>query len=299
MDHPERPLFALALRIGGALSFATMALLIKLAGESGVSLPEIMFWRQFLTIPLILCFLGLTGGLHRLRTRRLGMHATRSMVGMLGMVCNFTAVLMLPLAESTTLGFTTPLFATIVAALLLREHVGPWRWTAVALGFAGVLVIAQPGHAPISLLGGAAGLAAALLTALISFLIRDMGRTEEPLRIVFYFSLFGSAMMAVLLPFYMSAHSPWQWLLLAATGLCGMAGQLFVTASLRHGAVVSVIVMDYTSLLWATFYGWLVWDYLPTAATWLGAPLIVGAGILIAWREHVLGKARRLEAARS
>ncbi len=288
----QRPTYALFLRLGAALSFATMAMLIKQAGESGISLPEIMFWRQFLTVPLVIGYLLIIGQLARLKTQRIGMHATRAGIGMVGMVLNFSAVLLLPLAESTTLGFTTPLFAVVLAALVFREHVGPWRWMAVALGFAGVLVIAQPGQVPVSMPGALAGLGSALMTALISFHIRGMSRTEEPLRIVFYFSLFGAAMMSVMLPFYVSAHDPKQWLLLAGIGVMGMCGQLFVTGSLRHGPIASVLIMDYTSLIWATAYGWLIWDHLPPAATWLGAPLIVGAGILVAWREHMLGKER-------
>ncbi|MEO6717943.1 MAG: DMT family transporter [Novosphingobium sp.] len=290
MDHPQRPIFALGVRIAGAASFATMALLIKLAGTSGVSLPEIMFWRQFLTVPLVLVYLAIRGELGRLKTDKPRTHALRSVVGMIGMVCNFTAVLLLPLAESTTLGFTTPLFVVIIVALVLREFVGPWRWTAVVFGFAGVVIIAQPGHGQIPLFGGMIALASALLTAMVSFLIRDMGRTEEPVTIVFYFSLFGSALIFVLQPFYMTAHSPWQWLLLLAIGATGLGGQLGVTASLRHGAVASVVVMDYTSLIWATLYGWLVWDHLPPATTWLGAPLIILAGTVIAWREHRLAR---------
>ena len=265
-----------------------MAMLIKLAGEAGISLPEILFWRQFLTVPLVLGFLALTGGLARLKTQKLGSHAKRSVIGMVGMVCNFIGLLLLPLAEATTLGFTTPLFVVIIAGLLFREHIGPWRLTAVALGFAGVIVIAQPGSAPISALGAAATLSSALTTAIVSFLIRDMSRTEEPMRIVFYFALVGSIMLLPLLPFYMAPHSGWHWLLMMAIGLFGMSGQLFVTASLRHGAIASVVVMDYTSLIWATGFGWLVWDHLPPMTTWLGAPLIVAAGLVIAWREHRL-----------
>ncbi len=178
----------------------------------------------------------------------------------------------------------------IIAALVLREHVGVWRWSAVAMGFAGVIIIAQPGGAPIPLLGASAALAWALATAIVSFLIRGMASTEEPIRIVFYFSLFGTAMVAPFLPFYMSAHDSRQWLLLGGIGVCGMLGQLCVTSALRLGAIASVVVMDYTSLIWATAYGWLVWGYLPTTATWLGAPLIVAAGIVIAWREHWLAR---------
>lgn len=268
-----------------------MLMMVKLAGESGVALPEIMFWRQFLTVPVVLGLLAATGQLSRLKTDRIGAHAGRTLSGMTGMVCNFGATILLPLAVATTLGFTTPLFAVILTALVLRERVGPWRWTAVVLGFAGVLVIAQPGQEPIDLLGAALGLAAGFLVAVISFQIRDLGRTEEPIRVVFYFALFGSALTALALPFYMTAHDPYQWLLLLGCGLTGMIGQFFLTASLRHGAVATVIVMDYLALLWATLYGWAFWDHLPTAATWFGAPLIIAAGVLITWREHRLAKA--------
>jgi drug/metabolite transporter (DMT)-like permease len=287
----QRPLLALAFRIGSISFLATLLALVKLAGESGVALPEIMFWRQFVTVPLVIAMLAATGQLHRLKTTRIGSHAGRALSGMAGMVCNFGATILLPLAVATTLGFTTPLFAVILTALVLREHVGPWRWTAVVLGFAGVVVIAQPGNEPINLLGGALGLLAGFLVAVISFQIRDLARTEEPIRVVFYFALFGSGLMALALPFYMTAHSAYQWLLLLGCGVCGLIGQLFLTASLRHGAVATVIVMDYLALLWATLYGWAFWDHLPSTATWFGAPLIIAAGVLITWREHRLAKA--------
>ena len=272
--------------------FATLLMLVKLAGESGVALPEIMFWRQAVTVPLILGWLWWTSGLHRLRTQRIGSHARRAGVGMFNMIFNFGAAILLPLAESTTLGFTTPLFAVVLAALVLREHVGPWRWAAVALGFAGVVVIAQPGggHEPISMMGAAAGLIAAFFIAVINYQIRDLGRTEEPISIVFYFAAFGAPMAALALPFVMTAHSAQQWLLLIGIGTIGTFAQVLLAASLRYGAVASVIVMDYTALIWATLYGWLIWDRIPPVATWFGAPLIVAAGLLIAWREHRLAR---------
>ena len=286
----QRPLLALAFRIGSVSFLSALLMLVKLAGEAGVALPEIMFWRQFLTVPLVLALLAATGQLQRLKTQRLGSHARRAMSGMTGMVCNFGAFILLPLSVATTLGFTTPLFAVILAALFLRDRVGPWRWAAVVLGFVGVVVIAQPGQASFPPLGTALGLLSGLLVAAISFQVKDLARTEEPIRVVFYFALFGSMLMALALPFYASAHSAYQWLLLIGCGLTGLIGQLFLTASLRHGAVATVIVMDYLALIWATLYGWAIWDHLPTAATWLGAPLIIAAGLLITWREHRLAK---------
>jgi drug/metabolite transporter (DMT)-like permease len=261
-------------------------MLVKYAAESGVALPEIMFWRQAVSVPILLGFLALTGGLDRLRTARLGSHARRAGLGMFNMVFNFGATILLPLAESTVLGFTSPLFAVMLGALVWREHIGPYRWLAVALGFAGVLVIAQPTGVPVSTLGVAFALLTAFFLSVINYQIRDLGRTEDPITIAFYFAAFGTPMAALALPFFSTPHSSWQWIVLIAIGTIGTLAQCVLAASLRFGAVASIIVMDYTQLIWATLYGWLVWRHVPPATTWLGAPLILAAGLVIAWREH-------------
>lgn len=294
MEAVQKPILALALRLLAACLFATMALVIKLASEAGASLPEIMFWRQAVAVPLLLGWLGARGKLGELGTARLGSHAGRALLGTVCMVCNFGSIILLPLALATTLGFAAPLFAVLLAAAVWRQHVGVWRWSAVLLGFAGVLVIVQPGSAAIAPLGAAAGLTAALLVALLNFLIRDLGRTEPPLRTVFYFALFGALLLAPLQPFVAEPHHAGTWLLLTGIGLLGTAGQFCLTASLRHGAVASVIAMDYSALLWASLFGWLAWDHFPTLAFWLGAPIIVAAGLTIVWREHLGDRQPRL-----
>ncbi len=269
---------------------ATMFMLAKYASQTGVSLPEIMFWRQVVTLPMLGGWLLLSGSLHRLKTQRLGAHAVRAGVGMIGMVTNFGAAILLPLAQATTLSFTTPIFAVLIAVLVFREKVGPWRWLAVILGFAGVVIVAQPGHMPASALGTAAGVAAGLMVAIISFQIRDLARTEDPISVVFYFALFGTMMAALALPFFTTPHTAFQWLLLLALGVVGTLAQLLMTAALRYGAVATIIVMDYTALIWSTLYGWLIWHQLPPSTTWIGAPAILGAGAIIAWREHRAGR---------
>ena len=267
---------------------ATLLMLVKYTAQSGVALAEILFWRQALIIPIVLAWLGWRRQVSRLRTKRLPIHARRAVIGIIGMVLNFGAVTLLPLAEATTLGFTAPIFAVILSALLLRESVGPVRWLAVALGFAGVVIITQPGHSTIAPLGAAVGLAAGFMVALINIQLRDLARTDEPLSIVFWFAALSTPFLALTLPIVMTQHSFQQWTLLMAIGVIGGAGQLLLTASLRFGQVASVIVMDYSALIWATLFGWLVWDHLPPVATWLGAPAIIAAGIVIAWREHTL-----------
>lgn len=269
-----------------------MFLLVKLASESGVHVLEIAFWRQAVAPLPLLAWLMLRGELGQLRTRRLSGHFARALVGNSNMAILFLAATLLPLAESITLGFTTPLFAVIIAAMVLGERIGPWRWTAVLAGFAGIVVITQPGSEVVNPLGTSLALFAAVLVAIINFQIRSLGRTESAVSIVFYFGLFGTVIMGIAMPFVMTAHSGQQWLLLLSMGAAGTIGQLLMTASLRMASVASVIVMDYSSLIWATVLGWLAWNQLPSTNTWLGAPLIIGAGLLIAWREHRLARNR-------
>ena len=289
-DQNQRPILALVIRLGAAFVLSVMLVLAKLANESGVHLLEILFWRQLPTVPMIGLWLAVTGGIARLRTARIGKHGLRALYGLVGMILNFGAVTLLPLAEATTINFTTAFWAVILSALILHERVGRWRWTAVVLGFVGVLIITRPGDGHIPLLGALVGLGAAFMIALISIQIRDLARTDEPLSIVFWFSAFSIPVLAVVMPFVGESHTSYQWALLGGLGAFGLLGQLLLTASLRYGAVASVIVMDYSALIWATLFGWAVFDLLPPATTWIGAPLIVGAGLIIAWREHTLGK---------
>ncbi len=284
----QRPMLALGLRLLAVAVLATLMMLVKYTAGTGVRLPEILFWRQVPSVLLIFAWLAMRGEIDRLRTRRLGSHARRAMLGLTGMFFTFGAPLLLPLAVSTTLGFTTPIFAVILSALLLRERVGPVRWLAVALGFAGVVIIAQPGHALIPPFGAFVGIGAGFLVALISIQVRDLGRTDEPLSIVFWFAALSSPLLLAALPYTYTPHSAWQWFLLISGGVLGCMGQLLLTASLRYGQVASVIVMDYSALVWATLYGWLVWSELPPSATWWGAPVIIAAGGVIAWREQRL-----------
>ena len=284
----HRPLLALLIRLGAIAALATMSALIKLASERGIHLLEIMFWRQFLTIPIALAWVMATSGLAALATKRPGTHFLRGLYGTVGMVLNFGAVILLPLAEATTINFTVPIWAVLLSILLLKEKVGLWRWSAVLLGFAGILVIAQPGGGHFPLNGALVALGGAFMIALISIQIADLNRTEQPLTIVFYFACVTTPLTALALPFVATAHDADGWWLLLGIGLAGALGQLLLTAALRFGKVASVIVMDYSGLFWATLYGWWLFDMLPPASTWLGAPLIVAAGMIIAGREHRL-----------
>jgi drug/metabolite transporter (DMT)-like permease len=293
----ENRIRALGLRLFSVTTFSAMGAAIKLTSESGIKLPEIMFWRQFLALPVVVLFIAAVPGFKSLRTNRMSIHARRTVLGLMAMTCTFGALVLLPLAEATTFSFTVPVFATILAAIFLHERVGVHRWAAVLLGFAGVLIVLQPGQVPIPLLGAAVGLAAAFMVGVTSLQIRELGRTEASTTTVFWFTILSVPALGLVLPFVMTPHDRYQWLLLASIGTLGGIGQMAMTASLRYAPVSVVVVVDYSALIWSTAFGWLIWAHLPATSTWLGAPLIIASGLYIVWREHRLLIARPQEIA--
>ena len=288
----DRIMLGLGLRLLAILMLSTMSALIKLAAAGGANLAEILLFRQLFAIPFILLFVALGPGLGSLRTQRFGLHLSRTAVGLTGMVFNLGAVVLLPLAEATTLGYTVPIFATILGALVLKEPTGWHRWGAVLVGFAGVLIVTQPGGNHIPLSGVAIGLIAALFVAIVAIQLRHMSRTEIPSTTVFWFSALSVPPLAIAYPFFATMHN-WQTFgFLILIGLVGGVGQLALTAALRFAPVSVVVPMDYSSLIWATIYGFLLFGVLPGPWTWVGAPIIIASGLYIVWRERRRGISR-------
>ncbi|MEL7445530.1 MAG: DMT family transporter [Pseudomonadota bacterium] len=288
-----RPMLALGIRLLTAATLATMAMLVKLAGERGVHLAELVFWRQAVTLVCVTGLLAAWGKLSSVKTNRLGAHLRRAISGLTGMFFVNGSRITAPLAEATVISFTTPFFAVMIAVIAFGERVGLYRWGAVLLGFAGVLAIVQPGGSGlIDPFRAAIGLVAAFLVALISFQIQDLNKTEQPWSIVFWFTALSAPVAALALPFVYAPHEGETWMIIFAMALCGALAQILLTTSLRFGSAAVIIVMDYTSLLWATLYGALIFSSTPSAMLWLGAPLIIGAGLLIAYRERVLARGK-------
>lgn len=283
----DRILPAIALRLLSVFFLASMGALIKLTETMGASLPEVLFFRQLGASVLVTGVILAGPGIATVRTARIGAHIRRAVVGLSSMACMFASLMILPLAEATTLQFTVPIFATILGAVLLREPTGWHRWGAVLVGFAGVLIVAQPGSGQFPLVGTALGLTAASLAALVSILLRQIGRTESATTTVFWFSTLSLLPLGIAYAFALQAHPPIVWVILFGMGLLGGMGQIALTSALRLGPVSVVVPMDYSSLIWATLYGYWLFGAVPAAATWIGAPVIVASGLYIVWREHV------------
>ena len=293
-EVPQHYLGGIALRLLAMLSLSLMFVLVKRIDAAGIHIVESLFWRQAIVLPMLVGWALTRGGLAIYRTHRIGTHARRAMMGLTGMALNFGGMIFLPMAEATTINLSVPIFAVIFAALCLGEPTGWQRWSAVLVGFLGVLLVLNPttlvaqgftGHHG---LGALIALGGAVMTALITIQVRDLARTESPMTIVFWFSLISMLPLGLALPFVMTAHGAGEWALLIGLGLLGAVVQLSLTGALRLAPVAVVTPMDYSSLLWSIACGWFFFGTLPAETTWVGAPLIVASGLFIAWREHRL-----------
>ncbi len=293
----QRPLLGIVLRLAAMAILGVMFALVKLAGEHGVHVTESLFYRQLAGLPVAVAWLWWTGALASIRTTKPMQHGLRMILGVSAMALNFSAMLLLPMAEATTFGFAAQIFATILAALLLQEPTGRYRWGAVVLGFVGVLTALQPGGGAIPLQGALVALGGALMTACVIIQLRRMAQTEPAGAIVFWFSLTSLVPLGIAVALFGKSHDAETWAILAGLSLSGAVAQILLTASLRHASVAAIMTMDYSALLWSTLMGFAVFGDIPGHSVWLGAPLIVGAGLIIAWREQYLARKRLMEAA--
>ncbi len=279
-------MLGLALRLLAMAFLGVMFALVKIAGNHGVHVAETLFWRQMAGLPAVILWLWWTGNLSAIRTRNPGGHALRMLLGIGAMTLNFLAMMLMPMAEATTIGFAAPIFATILAALLLREPTGRYRWGAVILGFIGVLIALRPGVVGFNVTSASIALGGALLTGCVAIQLRRLSQTESTGAIVFWFSLTSLVPLGIAMLFFARSHDGETWAIIAGLSGAGAIAQILLTSALRHAPVAAILTMDYSGLIWSLLIGWLVFGDIPGHSVWLGAPIIITAGLVIAWREH-------------
>ena len=265
---------------------ASMNALAKWLGDTYHPV-ELVFYRNLIVFVCVCLYFQATRNFHLIRTERLKSHVIRAAVGNLSIFLAFTSVGLLPLADFTTLYFTSPLFVTALSVPMLKERVGPWRWAAVIIGFMGVLIVANPsGEGFQSPLGIASGLAFGLTAALVQIFLRDLGRTEDTRTTVFYFMAMGIPLTAVFLPFFWTGPKVTDLWLILALALTGGAQQILKTKGYSLGPVALLSPLNFTSLIWAAVFGLIIWDQVPGWNVWVGAAVIIASNVFILWRER-------------
>ena len=279
---------AAGLMLLSTIFFGLMAVVIRLASDAGTSTVEIAFFRNLFGLLALLPFLH-RGGRDVFRTQQLPRYLVRCAIGVASMLCGFWAIGHLPMAQAISLSYSAPLFVTILAVIWLGEIVRRRRWTAVVLGFVGVMVIVRPGTEGFTA-GSLVALLAAVLSSVVAIQIKQLSRVDAPDTIVFYTYVFWVPMSLVPALFAWRWPDGITWLWLAAIGVLGTGGQLFWTRALKLGEVSALTPISFMQLPLVSVLAWLLFDELISRWTVLGALIIFGANGYIAHREATLSR---------
>jgi drug/metabolite transporter (DMT)-like permease len=243
--------------------------------------------RGLASWPLVAVWVLATVPVRSLFAVRWSLHLLRGGMAV-AMLASFAFALQtLPLTTAYTLFFVAPLLITALSVPLLGERVGPRRWTAIAVGLVGVLVVLRPSGEGLFTLAGLAVLVAALGYALSAIAVRVLGRTDSTQAMVFWlvgFLALGAGLLAAPQWHPIAAQ---HWPLIAGVGATGALGQWAVTEAFRQAEASVVAPLEYTALAWGLALDLALWGVLPDAVTWLGAAIIVASGLYLLRRERV------------
>jgi drug/metabolite transporter (DMT)-like permease len=282
---PSSNLRAIGYKLLSAAVLAVMFALIKDLG-GGYPVGQIVFVRSFFALLPVLWLVHRLGDWRVLRTGRPGAHLRRSVAGLCSLFLSFTAVSMLPLATATALGYAAPLFITLFAVPLLGEGMRIHRLIAIIVGFVGVLLMAHPDSRGVSP-GALVALTGAVATALALISIRTMRDTESDIAIVFYFSLSGTFVGAVTLPFSAVWPSPADLPILVAIGILGGVAQILLTKA-YHMAPASVVApFEYATFVFAFALGLIVWGELPALIELAGIIIVISSNLFLVLYERL------------
>lgn len=283
-DHVGRGMWAAA---GAVLMFNVMSMFAKLLSVNH-SVIEIAFYRNVIAcIPFLLA--TFVFGRREILTIQSQPRAIalRAVLGSLTLMTTFAAFSLMPMAETVVLLFTASLFIPVLGVLILKETVGPYRWTAVCVGFVGVAIMANPAGA-MNTLGVAIALCAALLQAILSILLRHLGGHERPETVTFYFFVIGTLVTGLAVPFVATEPTLEEIPLYIGVGLSGAAAQWLYSTALKYAPAAIVAVINYSSIVWAMLFGWLIWNDWPLPIVFAGSGIVIASNALIAWRESRL-----------
>jgi drug/metabolite transporter (DMT)-like permease len=297
------------LKVVSVVLFTMMSTLIRAAGQK-FPLGQVVFFRSFFAIIPVVAYYAWRRQLYSVvATKRPLGHLGRGTQGIGAMFVNFAALARLPLMDATAISFASPLITVALAAMILKERVRRYRWTAVAIGFAGVIVMMWPYldiwgafamGSTARMIGAVCALTGAFLNAGTVIQTRRLTTSETTSAIVFYFSLICSIAGLATLPFGWLPVSPLEGLMLIMIGIIGGMSHLLLTESYRHAPASAIAPFDYTAMIWAFLFGYFVFGELPTIYVYVGAVVVVGCGLFVVWRERRLSgdevKASAIEA---
>jgi drug/metabolite transporter (DMT)-like permease len=275
-------------------AWAAMAAVARyLTREEGIHTFEVVFFRSVFGMVFLLPWLFRVGLIQGMRTQRIGMHMARGLLGFGTIYLLFGAIAIAPLADVSAIISTRPIFASVLAILILHEVASARRWTAALLGLAGAAIILRPGVAidPDVSTGVLMALVATGVMATLAIIMKSLAKTENPDTIVVWQMAVFVPLSAIPALFVWQWPDCWQFLLLASTGLLGTFTQRCITRAYAAADATVVLPFDFTRLGFAALLGWILFGHLPDAWTWSGGALIFAAVLWMARGEAKAAKA--------
>jgi drug/metabolite transporter (DMT)-like permease len=279
-------LAGIAFLLAGVFVLTIMDVIAKLLVEAAYSPFQILAIRGWI---ITFSFLGWTayrGQLVLLKTDRVKHHAVRGLIGFGAPFLFFTALGLMPLADTIVVAFAAPFIMTALSIPLLKESVGRHRWTAIVVGFVGVVIVVQPGGGTFQV-GALYALGACLSYSLINIMTRWMSATESPVRLVFYFNFATAIIGTCALPFVWKAMPFEDLMILFAMAVVAVTGHILMTTAFTKAPLGVVAPFEYSALIWSSLFGFVIWGDFPSRQVWLGAGIIVVSGIYMIHREAV------------
>lgn len=283
-EHTDKSGKAILYLLGGVMAGLGLDLCAKQILTS-YSLEQFVFVRSLIGALLFLVVSSQFGGLKSLRTRNIRWHALRTLLSCGAMFGFFYGLTQMPLIDALTLGYTAPLMVTALSALFLTEHVGWRRWTAVVIGFAGVLLMLRPGAGTWTL-ASAGILFAALCYAALAITSRFLARDESSLSLSLYV-ITGPMIISL----FLMLRSGWTWpdlsgwILFIAAGVCSVLAWIGIVGGYRRASPATLAPFEYTALVAGAVAGYVIWGEIPDRFTVIGACVIAGSGLFVAYRE--------------
>ena len=283
---------ALWLVAGGFIFTINSAMVRTLSFElEGV---QIAFFRGVFSVLLLIPLMAM-GKVKPWQSKRIQGHFWRTFMGSCSMVLGFYALALLPLADATALAFSQPLFSVVLGALVLHEKVRWRRWTATVVGFIGVLVMVRPGAGTLQP-GAIVALLNAMSVAISVLLVRRLSNSETPVMILTQFAIFSTLFLLLPAIWFWRWPTPFGWALAVGVSITATVGQYVWVQAFAHGEMSAVAPFDYLRLPFAVFVGWMIWGEMPVIWTYVGAAIVIGSALYIAYREAVLARERRAAA---
>lgn len=285
-QHRDQPLLGIATFVGNLLIMAMLSAAVRELINRDYPLAEVLLFRYLFASGVFWVILLSTTGFWVLATRRPFDHSVRSISGIVSLALLYYAITRIPIADATAIAYAAPIFITVLSIFLLGEVIGPRRWVAVMLGFAGVVMIARP-QAESWDVGFLAAAGSAFTGALVAIWLRKLSSSEQPVAIGIYYNALGTLVCLgwVLLSGWLSPRAEDVWLLVGFGLGCGLQ-QWLLTVSFRYAEASLLAPFEYLAMVFAAIVGFVFWGEIPVLTTWIGGAIIAASGLFIFKRRQ-------------